>query len=67
MEKVDLYTFEGYYHYWFSLLPGRTQQEAWELTEDKWHEITGSSRKRYSSLESFLAVKHRHFEQNGRL
>ena len=61
MEKVDLYTFEGYHQYWFSLLKEHTQQRAWELCEDKWHEITGSKRMRYSSLDSFLKVKKRHY------
>ena len=67
MEKIDLWTFEGYYKYWFSNLEGRTQQQAYELTEEKWHEISGSKKPRYANLQSFLAVKQRYFKENGRI
>jgi hypothetical protein len=67
MEKVDLWTFEGYHKYWFALLKDNTQQRAYELTEEKWHEITGSMKPRYGSLKSFLATRDNYFKKNGRI
>lgn len=67
MAKIDLTTFEGFYHHWFSLIKDMTHEQAYDKTVEKYEEVHHVPFRRYKNFESFKAAKTQYFKRNGRI
>jgi len=66
MEKVNIFTLQGYYTRFFQLLKvAKTHKQAWEMIEKEYFEKTGVNK--YKSFESFQVAKLRYFQRHGRI